>query len=319
MAADDVQQGTQDAHQPVMLSQVLSYLVTDPEGSYVDGTFGRGGHSGAIYNQLGPAGRLLALDRDPSAIEAAKQSMGHLPADRFCIKHQAFNQLAEAVTDSWGEGAQAQGVLLDLGVSSPQLMQAERGFSFSKPGPLDMRMDTTQGLDAASWLAVADEQEIADIIYTYGEERRSRRIAKAIVQQRVKTPLERTDQLAQLVQQCLGKQPGKKHPATRTFQAIRMHVNQELEQLRAVLAQSLSVLAPGGRLVVIAFHSIEDRVVKHFMRDHARAPAAPSDPRLPIPEFVPTLKLCAKHLPDDDEITLNRRARSAVLRVAEKI
>lgn len=307
-----------DQHQPVMLSAVLSYLVTDLNGCYVDATFGRGGHAQAIWAKLGAQGRLLALDRDPSAVQAAKALMGHLPSERFCIKHHAFSQLTQAV-HSWSENGRVQGILLDLGVSSPQLMQAERGFSFHRPGPLDMRMDPSQGQDAASWLGTASEQCIADVLYRYGDERRSRRIAKAIVQQRAHTPLLRTDQLAQLVQQCVGRQPGKKHPATRTFQAIRMQVNQELAELDAVLQQSLSLLAPGGRLVVLSFHSIEDRVVKRFMRAQARPPAGPIDPRLPEPIFIPSLRLCAKHLPTDDEIAYNRRARSAVLRVAEKI
>lgn len=274
------------------------------DGFYVDGTYGRGGHSRAILDALGPHGRLLALDRDPVAVEAGEKAFVDDP--RASIVHCPFSELLLAVQRAWGD-QQVDGILLDLGVSSPQLDEAERGFSFRQNGPLDMRMDTTQQETAATWLAKASEQTIADVLYTLGEERQSRKIAKHIVHQRRQQPFTTTAQLAQCVVQATGAKPGRKHPATRTFQAIRMHINQELSELETGLAQSVEALAAGGRLCVIAFHSIEDRIVKHFFRDHSRR----QDPEA-------SLHLCEKILPARDEVRLNRRARSAVLRVAEK-
>ena len=298
-------------HIPVMLAEVLAGLGVRADGTYLDGTYGRGGHAAAILQLLGPHGSLLLLDRDPEAIAAARARFTH--DARVQIRHGSFAALAE-----W-DAAQARldGVLLDLGVSSPQLDQAVRGFSFMADGPLDMRMDPTQGLSAAEFLAQADAEEIAAALWRYGEERMSRRIAQAIVQARAKQPLTRTLQLAQLVQRAIGRREPGKHPATRTFQALRLHVNGELDALRQGLDAASTCLKPGGRLAVISFHSLEDRLVKQFIR-------GPDLPRVArgLPAPTPVLgglrAVGRKHFASAEEVTRNPRARSAVLRIAEK-
>lgn len=296
-------------HVPVLLEEVLAGLAVRPEGLYVDATFGRGGHSRAILARLGPEGRLVALDRDPQAILA--QEARNLCADsRFMLVHAPFSRLAESLA---GRDL-ACGILLDLGVSSPQLDDPERGFSFLRDGPLDMRMDTTSGVSAADWLAHAPEREIADVLSTLGEERFARRIARALVGERARQPIRTTHQLAELVARVQPFRDRHKHPATRTFQAVRMHINGELAELQAALAQSVALLAPGGRLVVVAFHSLEDRIVKRFMRDAERG-AAPGF--FPVPS---TLRRVGRSIrPAESECAANPRARSAVLRVAERV
>ncbi|SEQ92882.1 16S rRNA (cytosine1402-N4)-methyltransferase [Solimonas aquatica] len=294
---------TVNSHKPVMLKEALAGLALRSDGFYLDGTFGRGGHSAAILEQLGPEGRLLALDQDPQAVAHAQARFADEP--RFSIRHCNFAELASAVHAQFGARG-ADGILLDLGVSSPQLDDAQRGFSFSKDGPLDMRMNPQAGESAAAWLARAREEEIADVLWQYGEERNSRRIARRIVETRGATPLTGTAQLAALIASVPGPRSRTIHPATRSFQAIRIYINRELEVLRSALAQAVDALAPGGRLVVISFHSLEDRIVKHFLRDAARAE-------------VPRLKLHGKQFPDRDEERENPRARSAVLRIAEKL
>lgn len=305
-------------HLPVMFGQVMEGLRVVADGTYLDGTFGRGGHARGVLERLGPGGRLLLMDKDPEAVAFAQREFG---ADlRVAIRRGSFAALAQ-----WDETAAGlDGVLFDLGVSSPQLDEAARGFSFGKDGPLDMRMDPEAGESAAQWLARADEAEIADVLWTYGEERMSRRIARAIVARRAVEPLQRTGDLAGLVASVVPRQrraPGKPdiHPATRSFQAIRIHVNRELGDLEDGLAAAHERLRPGGRLAVISFHSLEDRIVKRFISAHAKPP--PADRRLPEASvFVPTLRaIGGAAKADAEEISVNPRARSAVLRVAEKL
>ncbi|WP_276964862.1 16S rRNA (cytosine(1402)-N(4))-methyltransferase RsmH [Metallibacterium scheffleri] len=298
-------------HVPVMLAEVIAGLGVRAEGTYLDGTYGRGGHAAAILQLLGPQGSLLLLDRDPEAIAAARARFAN--DARVHIRHGSFAALAE-----W-DAAQVglDGVLLDLGVSSPQLDQATRGFSFMADGPLDMRMDPTQGQSAAEFLAQADAEDIAAVLWRYGEERMSRRIAQMIVQARVEQPLTRTLELAQLVQRAIGRREPGKHPATRTFQALRLHVNGELDALQRGLAAASACLKPGGRLAVISFHSLEDRLVKQFIR----GPELPRVGRgLPAPTPMPgALRAVGrKHFASAEEVARNPRARSAVLRIAEK-
>ena len=291
-------------HLPVMLEESLTGLSLRADGVYLDGTFGRGGHSAAIVARLSPAGALHAFDRDPAAAGAA----GALAASHrnFRFHPVPFSTLG-AVCAEEGIAGTVSGVLLDLGVSSPQFDDPARGFSFGKEGPLDMRMDPRSGESAAAWLARADEKEIADVLWTLGEERNSRAIAREVVKQRKVQPLSTTTQLAELILSVHRGPRQKIHPATRSFQAIRLHVNQELEQLASALEQAMGVLAPGGRLVVISFHSLEDRIVKRFMRDASRGDA-------------PTLeRIGKKFFPSDAEVAANPRARSAILRVAEKL
>ena len=293
------------------------------DGTYLDGTFGRGGHARGVLSRLGPGGRLLLMDKDPEAIAVAEREFGG--DARVSIRRGSFADLAH-----WGAAAAPggvpafDGVLLDLGVSSPQLDVAERGFSFGKDGPLDMRMDPDAGESAAEWLARAPEAEIADVLYTYGEERQSRRIARAIVARRAQRPITRTAELAELIASVMPRgagasDKGRIHPATRSFQAIRIHVNRELADLEAGLDAALGALAPAGRLAVISFHSLEDRIVKRFIARHARAPAASR--RLPEARaFVPVLvEVGGARKADTAEVDANPRARSAVLRVAEKL
>ena len=300
-------------HVPVLFAEVMEGLAVKTEGSYLDGTFGRGGHARGVLQRLGPGGRLLLMDKDPEAIAVAGREFGG--DARVAIHRGSFAELAQwNATD-----AGLDGVLFDLGVSSPQLDVAERGFSFGKDGPLDMRMDPEADESAAEWLAHASEKEIADVLWIYGEERQSRRIARAIVARRGETPLLRTAQLADLIASVMPRGDSKIHPATRSFQAIRIFVNRELADLEAGLEAAHARLKAGGRLAVISFHSLEDRIVKQFMARHAKAP--PANRRMPVEiAFVPTLRLVGgAQRADDAETASNPRARSAVLRVAERL
>ena len=304
-------------HQPVLLAEVLTGLSIKPDGVYVDGTFGRGGHAGAILAVLGPGGRLLAMDRDPEAIRSAEQQFGDDP--RFEIEQGAFTMLGNMIARRQLQG-RVNGLLLDLGVSSPQLDDASRGFSFSEDGPLDMRMDPASGISASRWLETASESDISRVLKVYGEERFSRRIARAIVEMRHETPLQTTRQLAELVAAAVPVREKNKHPATRSFQAIRIFINSELDEITAVLDQVIDVLAPQGRMAVISFHSLEDRIVKRFIRDEYRGEQAP--PELPLAgmDYVPRLKPVGKAIrASAAEVNNNPRARSAVLRLAERL
>lgn len=300
-------------HVPVLYAQALEALAIRPDGRYLDGTFGRGGHARGVLERLGPQGRLLVMDKDPEAMDVARNQWGDDP--RVVMRQGSFAQLA-----AWDETAAGlDGVLFDLGVSSPQLDQPERGFSFQHDGPLDMRMDPEHGESAAQFLARADANEIADVLWQYGEERQSRRIARAIVARREQEPFTTTARLADVIAGLLGRRESGKHPATRSFQALRIHVNRELDDLREGLDAAMARLRAGGRLVVISFHSLEDRIVKRFMALHAKAPAG--NRRLPVAtDFVPGLRLIgAACTATEAELTANPRARSAVLRVAEKL
>lgn len=300
-------------HQPVLLEAVLQGLAIRPEGTYIDGTYGRGGHSRAILQQLGPTGRLLAFDKDPQACGQAWQELGREP--RFRIQRGSFTQLAASLAEE-GLSGRVNGILLDLGVSSPQLDEAVRGFSFMREGPLDMRMDPQSGQSTAEWLMSAEREDISRVLREYGEERQHWRIAGAIVRARASAPIVTTTQLAEIVAKAMPGPRQRIHPATRTFQALRIFINRELEDLEAVLPQALEALAPGGRLAVISFHSLEDRLVKRFMRDAARPP---QDPRDMGPAPAALMHLVGKAIMADDEETgINPRARSAVLRVAER-
>lgn len=305
-------------HRTVLLDEAVNALVTRTDGVYVDGTFGRGGHSRAVLAKLAENGRLIAFDKDPQAIATA-----HAIADpRFEIVHESFASLAPALATRGIE--RVAGVLLDLGVSSPQLDDPTRGFSFRADGPLDMRMDPTRGESAAEWLARASQQELTEVIRDYGEERFAVQIAKALVARRAESdrlgPLVSTGELAEIVARAVKTREKGKDPATRTFQAIRIHVNQELAELQVVLEAALSSLEQGGRLVVISFHSLEDRIVKRFMQAHAAAPAI--DRRLPIRAVdLPSapMKIIGRVFASAAEVEANARARSAVMRVAERV
>ena len=302
-----------DAHVSVLLAEAVAALNVKQDGIYVDATFGRGGHSREILARLGGKGRLIALDRDPAAVAAGKQIVD----PRLTLVHAAFGRLGE-VLDGLGV-AKVDGVLLDVGVSSPQLDTPERGMSFRFDAPLDMRMDTTQGETAADFLARAEQREIERVVRDYGEERFAHAIAKAVVAARCEYRISTTRQLAAIVEKAvLTREPGQ-HPATRSFQALRIHVNRELEELSLVLPQCVERLVSGGRLVVIAFHSLEDRIVKRFMRDASQPPKMPK--KLPVRAAdlpAPKLKLVGKPVfPSEAEVAANPRARSAVMRVAE--
>lgn len=307
---------TQTEHTPVLLDAAIAGLAIKPDGVYVDATYGRGGHSAAILSRLDAGGRLLAFDKDPDACAHAWQTWGREP--RFHIQRGSFANLGAALAERGLQG-RVDGILFDLGVSSPQLEDAERGFSFRHDGLLDMRMDPTVGIGAAGWLAGADVVDIARVLKRYGEEPHARRIAEAIVAARAQAPIETTGRLAEIVAAAVPRRiaaAGRIHPATRSFQALRIYLNDELAELRAALDQCLSALTPGGRLVVISFHSLEDRIVKRFMRERAH-PEPPPVPMAARPE--PALRLIGKrHRADDDEVGANPRARSAVLRVAER-
>jgi len=304
-------------HQPVLLNEAVEGLAVKPNGIYVDGTFGRGGHSRVILQRLGPDGRLMALDKDPSAIAIGET--GPFRDPRFCIVHKSFAELENVMQDRGWRG-KVSGVLLDLGVSSPQLDDAKRGFSFSKDGPLDMRMNPTQSMDAATWINQAAENEISRVLYEYGEERFSRRIAKAIVIEREAQPIMRTKQLADIISKAIPTRELKKHPATRSFQGIRIFINRELEELREVLQQCLDVLAVGGRLCVISFHSLEDRIVKRFIQREVQGNDYPRDLPIKDDQIKRRLRKIGSLIrPSEVEISSNPRARSARLRIAEKL
>ena len=306
-----------NAHVPVLLGPVLEGLNIRASGCYVDATFGRGGHSSAILDRLTANGRLIAIDRDPQAVASAPQVL--LEDPRFELIRGESAQL-EKFIDARDLRGSVDGVLLDLGVSSPQLDEAGRGFSFLRDGPLDMRMDPDAGISAADWLANVDEKELKRALKTYGEERFAARIAAAIVAARDEQPIRRTRQLATIIAAAVPLHANRIHPATRSFQAIRIVINDELEQLRAALEQSVNVLRRGGRLCVISFHSLEDRMVKRFMREASRESeqyrGMPSVP----PEHRPKLRVIGRLVEATaEEIAANRRARSARLRVAERL
>ncbi|HFC53003.1 MAG TPA: 16S rRNA (cytosine(1402)-N(4))-methyltransferase RsmH [Gammaproteobacteria bacterium] len=305
-------------HHPVLLEEAMDALAIREEGIYIDGTFGRGGHSGAILRRLGPRGRLLALDKDPEAVQAGLERFA--AESRFVVRQGSFTAMEQLVRERGWQGRVA-GILLDLGVSSPQLDDARRGFSLRRDGPLDMRMDPGSGTSAARWLAGAGEGEIARVLREYGEERFARRIARRIVARRAAgRPVESTAQLAELVAACMPRREPGKDPATRTFQAIRIHVNRELEELEELLRQVPRMLAPGGRLAVISFHSLEDRLVKRFMRNEARGDRYPPDLPVTLEQVRPRMRLVGRAIrAGAAELARNQRARSAVLRVAERL
>lgn len=306
-------------HLPVMFVEALQHLAIKKDGVYLDCTFGRGGHSQAILNELGPSGRLLAFDRDADAINSAS-AQAMLKDTRFTLKHCCFSEMENIVV---GENLtdQIDGILIDLGVSSPQLDNPERGFSFLRDGPLDMRMDGNTGCSAEQWLNTVDEKELVRVLFEYGEERFARRISQAVINRRIVSPITTTRQLAELIEDAVPVREKHKHPATRSFQAIRIEINKELDELKAVLEQSVRVLKPEGRLVVISFHSLEDRIVKRFIRDESRGKYNPW--LVPIKEadiakgFLKKVGNALKA--GKQEINQNPRARSAVMRVAERI
>jgi 16S rRNA (cytosine1402-N4)-methyltransferase len=302
-----------------MYAEVLQQLAIKQDGIYLDCTFGRGGHSQGILNLLGPGGQLLAVDRDSDAINS-DYAQAMLADERFKLKHSCFSEL-ESIVKNASLAGKIDGILLDLGVSSPQLDNPERGFSFLRDGPLDMRMDGNAGVSAEQWLASVDEKDLVKVLFDYGEERFARRIARAIVEKRAQSPIKTTRQLTELIEDAVPVREKHKHPATRTFQAIRIEINRELDELKAVLQQSARVLRPGGRLVVISFHSLEDRIVKRFIRDESGAKYNPG--RLPIKEVdiaKGVLKARGKALKaGKQEISQNPRARSAIMRVAERV
>ncbi|MDG2959417.1 16S rRNA (cytosine(1402)-N(4))-methyltransferase RsmH [Bisgaard Taxon 10/6] len=310
-------------HATVLLHEAVQGLALKDQGIYIDATFGRGGHSRLILSKLSPNGRLIGVDRDPRAVAEAKK----IQDSRFQIEHNSFSAIPE-ICEKYGLIGKIDGILLDLGVSSPQLDDAERGFSFMKDGPLDMRMDTTKGLSAAEWLAQVNEDDLAWVLKTFGEERFAKRIAAAIVNynksavEKNEEILHRTLQLAELISNAVPFKDKHKHPATRSFQAIRIFINSELEELESVLQSALTVLAPQGRLSVISFHSLEDRMVKRFMRKQSRGEQIPKG--LPLREDQIqrhcTLRTIGKSIrPGEREIAMNPRSRSAVLRIAEKL
>ncbi len=305
-----------DAHLPVLLRPAVDALAigSRADGTFVDATFGRGGHSRLILEQLGPRGRLIAIDRDPEAVAAARE----IRDSRLTPVHARFGELQATLAALCSGGV--DGVLFDLGVSSPQLDDPQRGFSFRFDAPLDMRMDPTQGVSAARWLEQSEEAEISGVLSNYGEERFAKQIAKAIIAARRRGPVRRTGELAALVAAAVRTREPGQDPATRTFQALRIHLNQELEELSLALPQALAALKPSGRLIVISFHSLEDRIVKNFMRGAAR-PTLPE--RLPLKARelpAPRLRIIGRPArPDAEEVRANPRARSAVLRVAEKL
>jgi len=304
-------------HQSVLLQQAVDALVTDESGFYIDGTFGRGGHSKRILEKLSGEGRLLVVDKDPEAISEAEKLKQQ--DSRLIVAHCSFAQIAD-LADNHGVSGNVSGVLLDLGVSSPQLDEAERGFSFSKDGPLDMRMNNAEGMTAQEWLASAREEEMARVFFEYGEERFSRRIARAIAEERKQTSITGTLQLAELVKQAHPAWEKHKHPATRVFQAIRIQINNELGELEQVLSSIVGILRTGGRMVVISFHSLEDRLVKQFINREQRGDDFPPDMPVTQAQLNPRLKRVGKQVRADvAEVSENVRARSAVLRVAEKI
>ncbi len=302
-------------HESVLLDQAVDALMTRPQGNYVDCTYGRGGHSQAIVGRLGESGRLLVIDRDKEAIDDAILRFTH--DSRVTIVHGSYSRIALYAKECGMSSV--DGILLDLGVSSPQLASPQRGFSFSEDGPLDMRMDQGSGVSASEWLASASEKEITRVLRTCGEERFARRIARKIVEVRQTRKIDRTGFLVEVIESAVPKKEKNKHPATRSFQAIRIHINRELEELKECLADVIGLLASGGRLVVISFHSLEDRIVKQFIRKMHPDPMLLR--RLPVKddEIIRPMKAVGKAIkPDMEEIQNNRRARSAIMRIAEK-
>lgn len=304
-------------HETVLLDAAVEALVVDRDGFYVDCTFGRGGHSRKILQSLSEKGRLLAIDKDPEAISVAQ---GEFSQDkRFSVVQGSFAELSRFVKEAGVDGA-VSGVLLDLGVSSPQLDEAQRGFSFSNDGPLDMRMNPSEGESAAQWIESAAEEEIANVIYRYGEERFSRRMARAIVEQRKVAPITSTLQLAEIIKEANPAWEKHKHPATRAFQGIRIYINKELEDLESVLPQAMEVLAAGSRLVVISFHSLEDRMVKQFIDKQSKGDDFPPGVPVLFADLNPRVKKIGKMVKaSDEEVRENPRSRSAVMRVAQKL
>lgn len=304
-------------HTAVLLKEAIDALVNNKDGFYVDATAGRCGHSQEILTALSPAGQLLAIDKDPSAIAAGKKLFDGEP--RFSIAHGSFVEMGRLVTERDMQG-RVSGILVDLGVSSPQLDEAERGFSFSRDGPLDMRMDSSRGMTAADWINSVTEAELVRVLKVYGEEKFARRITRAIIAARAETAITRTVQLAKIISEAHPAWEVGRHPATKSFMAIRLFINGELEELSALLEQVVDVLAPGGRLVVISFHSLEDRLVKRFVREQAQGKPIPRG--MPVTEDMiqRTLKLCGKAIkPSPEEVARNVRSRSAIMRVAEKL
>ncbi len=318
------------SHQAVLLKEAIDALVIDRSGFYIDGTFGRGGHTRRLLGALSAKGRVLAIDKDPRAIAAANQLVaetelkadadkcGGVSKERLLVEQGSFAEIGKFV-EKLGLRGKVNGVLLDLGVSSPQLDDAERGFSFNHDGPLDMRMNPDRGISAAQWLAATSEKEIADVIYQFGEERYSRRLAKAIVAARKDQAIETTAQLAEIIKQAHPAWVKNKHPATKSFQAIRIFINQELEDLSTLLSEILDILLVGGRLVVISFHSLEDRLVKQFIQIQAKGDYFPRGVPVTQEQLKPRLKKIGKAIKvSEKEIKQNIRARSAIMRVAEK-
>lgn len=305
-------------HKTVLLNEAVTALAIKKEGIYVDGTFGRGGHSRRILDQLGNQGQLIAIDRDKKAQQVARE----INDKRFTFIHGEFSRIHEYMSEMNLLGS-IDGFLLDLGVSSPQLDDPERGFSFMRDGPLDMRMDTTKGITASKWLLSSREEDIAWVLKNFGEEKFAKRIARAIVERNKVMPLTRTLELADVIDKATPRKDKYKHPATRSFQAIRIYINSELEEVEQVLNNSLPMLSMGGRLAVMTFHSLEDRIVKQFMTKNSKGPELPSG--LPLTQDqieqygIPTLKSLGKIKPSEDEIENNFRSRSVLLRVAEKI
>jgi 16S rRNA (cytosine1402-N4)-methyltransferase len=312
---DDLQ-GNSDLHRPVLLEESVAALVTDSDGIYVDATFGRGGHSRAILARLSSVGRLIAIDRDPDAIRVARSLVA---ADsRFSIHHGRFGSIREAIAGAGVTGG-LSGILLDLGVSSPQIDSAERGFSFCADGPLDMRMDPSTGESAAAWLARADQAEIAAVLRDFGEERFAKRIARVITEARVGSPILTTATLAELVARAVPTREPGKDPATRTFQALRIQVNDELNEVRRCLDEVCDLLTIAGRLVVISFHSLEDRIVKRFIRQEAQGPVFPKGVPVQAVDVIGRLRSIGKPVrPSAEETRSNPRARSAIMRIAER-
>ena len=303
-------------HVTVLLHEAVEGLAIRPDGIYIDGTFGRGGHSRLILSKLGPEGRLIAIDRDLRAIAEAQT----IDDPRFQIVHGPFSNVQHYV-DELGLSGKIDGFLLDLGVSSPQLDEAERGFSFMRDGPLDMRMDQSSGQSAAEWLMKVEADDIAWVLKTFGEERFAKRIARAIVERNRENPMTRTRELAELIAVASPFKEKHKHPATRTFQAIRIYINSELEEIERALEGSLPILAEGGRLSVISFHSLEDRIVKRFIRRQSKGPEIPAGLPLTEAQLAHGKKMVAigkAIMPSDEEVERNARSRSAVLRLAER-
>lgn len=308
--------GINELHVPVLFREAVDALNIKPDGCYVDATLGRGGHAAEILSRLGSNGRLVGFDRDPQAIKLCQEKFAE--DSRMTVVHSQFSRISDVLTRDIGVN-NIDGILMDLGVSSPQLDQAERGFSFMRDGELDMRMDTTQGESAAQWLMRVDEKDLVQVLFELGEEKFSRRIARAIVQFREESPITTTLQLAKIVDEATPKKDKHKHPATRTFQAIRLYINQELMEVTHALPQALKLLSEGGRLVVISFHSLEDRIVKRFIRKHSTPNLPPKNIPVTEEQYLTPLNALGRAIkPSKDEIAKNPRSRSSVLRIAER-